>query len=163
MAAGRLLIAGIGYTNLRDVSVGPVLSARLLERRWPAWVDIDDFSFGAIDAVHRLRDAGYDRALFFGAMDRGDAPGTIRDYLWDQPGKPDLIAVQERVAEAAQAVISLETTLVVAGYFNALPQYTRVIEIEPLDMEYGEGFSAPVLAAIERLDLLLEEEVAAVA
>ncbi|GAC1329842.1 MAG: hypothetical protein NVSMB17_06580 [Candidatus Dormibacteria bacterium] len=163
MATGRLLIAGIGYTNLRDVSVGPVISARLAERRWPEWVDVEDFSFGAIDAVHRLRDAGYERALFFGSVDRGDPAGTIRDYTWSQPETPDLVAVQERVAEAAQAVISLETTLVVAGYFKALPAYTRVFEIEPLDMTYGDGFSAPVEAAVTRLEAMLEEEVAAVA
>jgi len=80
-APARTLIAGVGYANLRDGSVGPVLAARLQAREWPAGVEVEDFSFGAIDAVHRLRDGAYERAVFFGAHQRGDSPGTVRRYL----------------------------------------------------------------------------------
>jgi hydrogenase maturation protease len=150
VAVRRTLIAGVGYSNLRDCSVGPVLAARLAGRDWPDGVEVDDYSFGAIDAIHRLRDAGYDRAVFFGAMDRGDEPGTIRRYRF--AGGHSAAVVQERVAEAAQAVISLENTLIVAGHFGALPAETLVFEVEPQDLNFGEGFSPAVKVAVEQLE-----------
>ena len=148
--SSRTLIAGVGYPNLRDCSVGPVLAARLAERAWPPGVEVEDYSFGAIDALHKLRAAGYQRAYFFGAMDRGDAPGTIRRYWFE--GGHDPVTVQQHVAEAAQAVISLDTTMIVAGHFGALPAETLVFEVEPEDTGYGDGFSPPVQVAIEQLE-----------
>lgn len=159
MAAARILIAGVGYPNLSDVSVGPVLSERLLRLPMPEGVEVHDFSFGAIDAVHRLKEAGYDRAIFFGSVDRGDAPGTIRRYPWEGVYDPEI--VQGHVAEAAQAVISLETTLMVTGYFKALPDDTCVFEVEPRDFEFGEKFSPEVEAAVDRLQEMLMDEVMA--
>lgn len=156
-ATPRVLLAGVGYANLRDVSVGPVLAARFAERQWPAGVEVQDYSFGAIDAIHRLRDGAYDRAVFFGSIDRGDAPGSIRRYLW-QGGQAEAV-VQERVAEAAQAVISLDTTLIVTSYFGALPKDTVVFEVEPEDLNFGDGFSPAVEGAVVELVGLLEKEV----
>ena len=66
------------------------------------------------------------------------------------------------MVEAAQAVIGLETTLVVTGYFKALPADTRVFEVEPLDFEFGETFSPVVSAAVDRLETILMEEVRSV-
>lgn len=140
----------MGYANLRDGSVGPVLAARLQALSWPAHVDVEDFSFGAIDAVHRLRQAGYQRAFFFGMHQRGDAPGTIRRYRFQPVDDP--VLVQERVAEAAQAVISLEHTLVVAGHFGALPDHTLVFEVEPEDLDFGDPFSPAVEVAVRQLE-----------
>ena len=130
--------------------MGPVLAARLQSRSWPDHIEVDDFSFGAIDAVHRLRAGGYERVLFFGAHQRGDAPGTIRRYQFQPVDDPRL--VQERVAEAAQAVISLENTLIVAGHFGALPEQTLVFEVEPEDLEFGEPFSPAVEVAVCHLE-----------
>lgn len=160
LPAARILIAGVGYPNLSDVSVGPVLSERLAQLPMPAGVEVHDYSFGAIDAVHRLKEAAYDRALFFGAVDRGDPPGTIRRYRWEGVYDPEI--VQVHVAEAAQAVISLETTLMVTGYFQALPADTCVFEVEPRDFDFGERFSPEVEAAVRRLEEMLMSEVAAI-
>ena len=157
---GKVLLAGVGYPNLSDVSVGPVLSERLGHRELPDGVEVHDYSFGAIDAVHRLKEAAYDVAFFFGAVDRGDPAGTIRSYRWEGDRDPEV--VQGHVAEAAQAVIGLETTLVVTGYFKALPADTRVFEVEPLDFEFGETFSPVVSDAVDRLETMLMEEVRSV-
>ena len=159
MPAARTLVAGVGYPNLSDVSVGPVLSERLSRVPMPAGVDVQDYSFGAIDAVHRLREAGYDRAIFFGAVDRGDAAGTIRRYLWERKDGPEV--VQSHVVEAAQAVIGLETTLVVTGYFGALPANTWVFEVEPKEFSFGDRFSPEVEVAVGRLQEMLISEVTA--
>lgn len=152
----RTLIAGVGYSNLRDCSVGPVLATRLAQRDWPASVEVEDYGFGAIDALHKLRAAGYDRAVFYGSMDRGDPPGTIRRYRFAGGHEPAV--VQERVAEAAQAIISLENTLIIAGHFGALPEETLVFEVEPEDLSFGDGFTPAVEAAVQQL----EQELAAI-
>ncbi len=68
--------------------------------------------------------------------------------------------IKERVAEAAQAVISLDTTLIVTGYFGALPKDTIVFEVEPEDLNFGDGFSPAVETAVAELVGLLEKEVA---
>lgn len=151
----RTLIAGVGYSNLRDCSVGPVLAARLAEREWPPGVEVEDYSFGAIDALHKLRAAAYQRVYFFGAMDRGDVPGTIRRYRFEAGHDP--VTVQQHVTEAAQAVISLDTTMIVAGHFGALPTETLVFEVEPGDTGYGDGFSPEVQEAIEQLEAELAD------
>ena len=43
-ATRRVLIGGVGYTNLSDMSVGPVLVERLRRSAWPDGVDIEDLS-----------------------------------------------------------------------------------------------------------------------
>jgi hypothetical protein len=50
------------------------------------------------------------------------------------------------VAEAVSGVISLDNMLTVCGAFGGLPGDVRVIEVEPADMGWGDGFS-PTLEA----------------
>jgi len=40
--AKRIFIGGVGYTNLRDLSVGPIVLPQLQQLDWPAGVEIDD-------------------------------------------------------------------------------------------------------------------------
>lgn len=155
---GRVLVAGVGYLFLRDGSVGPILARRLAEQRWPDHVQVEDYSFGAIDAVHRLRDGGFERAVFFGSVDRQDAPGNVRRYAWSR-WSLDPREVQERVAEAAQAVIDLEGMLVVCAHFRALPASTVVLELQPLDLGFGDGFTPEVTRGVARLEAMVRAEV----
>jgi Ni,Fe-hydrogenase maturation factor len=50
----RTLIAGVGYSNLSDLSVGPLVAAQLRGEEWPAHVEVDDLSYGPIAVVHRF-------------------------------------------------------------------------------------------------------------
>lgn len=152
-----LLVAGVGYRYLRDGALGPVMVDRLAEKRWPPGVVIEDYSFSAIDALHRLQDAHPSGVLFIAAVARSDKPGTIR--RWDCGHLTPPEDVQQHVAEAAQAVISVEGIVAIASYFGALPPLSAVYEVEPRDTSYGEGFSPEVSDAIERLDTLLAQEV----
>ncbi len=52
--------------------------------------------------------------------------------------------LQARVSEAVTGVISLDNTLIVCGALGGLPDDVRVVEIEPEDEGWGEGFSATV-------------------
>jgi Ni,Fe-hydrogenase maturation factor len=80
----RVLVAGVGYRNLRDHSCGVVLADRLAAREWPPHVSIEDLSYNPIAVVQRLQDDPPDRrfalAILIGALPRpGQPPGSCRD------------------------------------------------------------------------------------
>jgi Ni,Fe-hydrogenase maturation factor len=45
-STARILIAGLGYRNLRDMSFGPVLMDRLAQDGWPHGVEVEDLIYG---------------------------------------------------------------------------------------------------------------------
>ena len=134
----RTLIAGVGYSNLSDLSAGPLVAAQLRRERWPAHVEVDDLSYGPIAVVHRFVEAAppYRRLVLVGAADRGRKVAPIRCYRWEGV-LPPAEEVQARVAEAVTGVIDLDNLLVVAQQFGALPEEVFVIEIQPVVTEFG--------------------------
>jgi len=148
----RVLVGGVGYRNLRDGSLGPYVADTLVDRTWNG-IEVEDLSYGPVAISHNLRARpGYDRVVLVGAVARGDPPGTLRSYRWNG-ALPAPERVQERVAEAVTGVISLDNVLVVCGALGGLPDDVRVVEIEPADESWGEGFSPHVEG---RLDELME-------
>ncbi len=147
----RTLIAGVGYRSLRDLSAGNAVVDALLPLAWPDGVEVEDLSYGPMDAIFRLREARFDRLILVGAAARhGRVPGEAYRRRWHyDPEPPEL--VQDRVAEAVTGVISLDNLLVICAHFDALPPEVTVIEIEPEDDGWGEGFSPHVALVIERL------------
>src|SRR5262245_50585827 len=145
----RTLIAGVGYSNLSDLSVGPIVAAQLREEQWPVHVEVDDLSYGPIAVVHRLAEAAppYGRLVLVGAADRGQKGAGVRYYRWDGV-LPDVDEVQARVAEAVTGVIDLDNLLVVAGHFGALPAEVFVVEVQPVATEFGMEPSPAVAAAL---------------
>ena len=150
--AKHVFIGGVGYTNLRDLSVGPMMVPELQRLDWPAGVEIDDLSPGGpIAAVHRFREAPpYDRVILFGAVGRRRQPGQVYCYRWD--GRlPDRDEIQMRVSESVTGVISLDNLLIVGGYFGIWPPDMVVVEVEPRDEDWGPEFSEPIRAAMNPL------------
>ena len=148
----RTLIGGVGYSYLRDGSVGPLVVAELAREAWPDGVLVEDLSYGPIAVLQRLQetDPPFDRLVLVAAVRRGRAPGTVTTYRWDHR-LPDAAEIQARVAEAVTGVISLDNLLVVVGFFNALPRDVSVLEVEPEDEGWGEGLSRVVEAAWPRV------------
>lgn len=138
-----LLIAGVGYAHLRDLSFGMEMVERLKAMAWSEDVRIEDFGYGPIAILHWFEETPgrrFDRAIFVGAMERGREPGTLATYDWiPRPLDPD--DVQARICEAVTGVISLENLLIIAQHFDLLPRRTTVIEIEPPDKQFGLGLS----------------------
>ena len=148
---GKILIAGVGYRNLRDMSLGPVLMDRLKLADWPQGVEVEDLSYGPIGVMHNLDARGpYDRILFVAGVKRNRQPGGMYCYRWAHqlPGPEE---IQARVAEAVTGVISLDNLLIIATYFGKLPRDVLVIEVEAADEGWGEGFSPHVRKAIPRV------------
>ena len=147
-AMPRTLIACVGYRNLRDLSAGNAVVDALLPLPWPEGVEVEDLSYGPMDAIFRLREAGFARLFIVGTVGQPSArPGRILWRPWRyEPEAP--ATIQARVAEAVTGVISLENLLVICAHFAALPPDVTVIEIEPGDDSWGDEFSQPVARAI---------------
>lgn len=155
----RVLIGGLGYTNLRDLSVGPELVERLGRRRWPGGVLVEDVSYGPIDVLFRLQQTPrFDLGLFVAAVARGREPGCIERIEWI-PRPIALEVLQSRIAEAITGVISLDNLLPILTHFGALPRRVVVFEVEPQEQDWGPRFSATVAPALDRLEALIVEEV----
>jgi len=159
----RVLVGGVGYTNLRDRSVGPLLIERLQARSWPDDVVIEDVSYGPIDVLFKLQaePGGYRQAVFVGAVARGRPAGTIARFRWQAPA-PSVDDLQARIAEAVTGVVSLENLLHILAHFGALPAQTTVIEVEPEAEEgWGPDLSEAAGAALDRVEALILDELAA--
>lgn len=155
-----ILLAGVGYSHLSDLSFGPILIERLQELEWPDDVHIEDFSYGPIGVLMRLEDEPIqcDYAIFAGATERDRAPGTLHIYRWEV-GPEDPEEVQARIAEAVTGVIGLQNLLVIMDHFEVLPQHTTVIELEPVDQEWGMEMSPLGLQRLEEAVSWIQSEV----
>jgi len=143
----RVVVAGVGYRNLRDHSVGLAVVDRLDACPWAGEVVVEDLSYNPIAVVQRLEDEPpgrrFARAVVVAAVERGRAPGTVTAYRWDGvlPGDDE---IHRAVTEAVTGVIALDNTLVITRHFGALPDEVIVVEVEPAVHEFGETFSDAV-------------------
>ena len=145
----RVLIAGVGYPFLRDLSVGPVLVPELRRQDWPPGVEVEDWSVGPIAIVQRLEEqpGRYDRIVLVAAVERGREPGQVSCYRW--PGQlPEPEEIQQRVGEAVMGVIDLDNLLVIGHHFGVFPAEVVVVEVEPEDTGWGDGFTPTIEAAL---------------
>src|SRR3990172_8276576 len=100
----RVLVGGVGYTNLRDLSAGPLLVERLACLDWPAGVDVEDLSAGAVHVLHALQAAEpYDAMILVAGVRRGDAPGTVRCAPY-RPWSPSSCGGWLRVASSSPPI-----------------------------------------------------------
>jgi len=137
-----ILLAGVGYPDLSDLSFGPKLAERLRDMPWPPEVQIENLSYGPIAVLHWFEDhpGRFERAIFFGAVERGREPGTLATYGWIS-GSPAPEDVQASVSEAVTGIISLENLLIIAHHFGVLPPETSVVELEPVEPGWGMELS----------------------
>lgn len=142
-----VLVSGIGYSNLGDMSFGRVVFSTLAEMDWPDHVHVEDLNYGPIMIYQSLEASPikYDKVVLVGAAKRERKPGTLEVYRWN--GKlPKESEIQARIEEAITGVIDLDNLLIVCKHFGVLPDDVRIVEVEPQTEEWGLEFS-PVVAA----------------
>lgn len=155
-----VLVGGIGLPWLRDLDFGTNWLARATELTWPDDVLLEDLSYAAHRVMHRLQELEPRRVILLGCMPRGTDPaGTIRHYLLRDTPQPDAEEVHDRLAEAVGGIIDLDHTLAVCRHWNALPDDTVVIEVEPAERDFGWGFSELVEGAVGKVLTLVQAEV----
>jgi hydrogenase maturation protease len=146
----RVLVGGVGYRHLRDLSVGPWVADTLAPKARNG-VEVEDVSYHPVGLSQNLQERpAYARIVLVGSVARGRDPGTVAAYRWDGD-LPDRDAIQERVSEAVTGVISLENTLIVCAALGGLPSDVRVVEVEPEDQGWGDGFSRTIEATLPRV------------
>ena len=160
VGAGRVLVAGVGYQNLRDLSAGLFVLAQL-ERLGPLGdrVDVEDLSYGPIDVLFLLqRRAPYAAAVFVAGSKRDRPGGSVETRRWDFPTiAPD--ALQDRIVEGLTGVISLDNLLHICGHFGALPPEVTLVVVEPVDDGWGEGTSEAGGRAVDEATAAVRAEV----
>jgi len=146
---GCIFIGGVGLPFLRDLDFGMNWLARASELQWPDNVVLEDMSYAAHRAMHRLQEVKPSKLILVACMPRGiDVAGTIRRYKIADLPPLDPVEVHERLTEAVGGIVDLDHTIAVCRYWKALPEDTTVFEVEPAEQNFGLGFSPPVEAAV---------------
>jgi hydrogenase maturation protease len=156
----RVIVAGVGYRNLRDHSVGVEVADRLEGSVGDGTVVVEDLSYNPIAVVQRLDDEPseqrFERAVVVAAVERaGRAPGTVAAYRWDGV-LPPADEIHRAVTEAVTGVIALDNTLVVTRHFGALPEDVVVVEVEPAVHEFGDTFSEIIARQLDTICTLVQ-------
>jgi hydrogenase maturation protease len=147
----RVLVGGVGYRFLRDGAVGPYMADELAAGASDG-VEVEDLGYGPVGFLQNLQARPpYDRIVLVGTVARGREPGTVTVYRWDH-ALPPVKEIQERVSEGVTGVISLDNLLIVTEAFKAFPEDVRVVEIEPADEGWGDGFSPVVEAKLKEIE-----------
>jgi len=153
-----ILIAGVGYTYLRDLSFGPEMVKKLLFLEWPEGVEVEDLSYGPVAVIQKLTEIHYQKIILVGAAKKGRKPGTIYKYRLNGD-LPDPEEIQERMLEGVAGVISLDSLLILCKYYGVFPEDVEVIEVEPEDESWGEGFTLVVHDAMDKVIQMVRAEV----
>ncbi len=154
----RTIVAGVGYINLSDSSIGPMAIEALKKESWPNDIKIDDLSYGPISVVHNFVEANprYDRMILITAADFGARPPAMRWHRWPAI-LPDPTEIQARVVEAATGVIDWQNLLVILQQFEVLPAEVYVIAVQPVQTEFGLYLSEGVAALFPEILRLARE------
>lgn len=147
----RVLVGGVGYRFLRDGALGPYITDTLAAHARNG-IEVEDLGYHPVGFTQNLHERpDYDRIVFVAAVARGREPGTVRAYRWDH-ALPSDREVQERVGDSVTGSISLDNLLVVSEAFKALPDDVWVVEVEPADEGWGDGFSPVVEARLSEIE-----------
>jgi hydrogenase maturation protease len=147
----RVLVGGVGYRFLRDESVGPYMADRLAASGREG-VEVEDLGYHAVGLSQNLQEREpYDRVVLVASVRRGREPGTVEAYRWDAT-LPSAAEIQGYVGEAAVGMISLDGHLIVCGALGGLPDDVRVVEVEPGEEGWGDGFSPGIEALLDEIE-----------
>lgn len=153
----RLLVGGVGYSYLSDLSFGPRLIERLQGREWPRGACVEDLSYSPIDVLFRLQASPpFAAAVLCGAVGRGRDPGSLHSRRWTSPPR-DEDSVQAAIGEALTGVISLDNLLAILDHFHALPARVTVVELEPCRESWGDDMSGGAERSLRRAESLVAE------
>lgn len=151
---GRVLVAAVGLSWMRDLAFGMKVAERLRAGGVPPTVDIEDWSFGTIAAYQRLAERAYVRAILVSGTPRDRPPGTL--HRAPAPSVlPELDEIHARIGDCVMGSISVDNLVVLGRCYGALPGDVVLIEAEPVD----DGWGAELSPALEGL---VEEAAAAV-
>ena len=158
----RILIAGVGNIFLGDDAFGCEVARRLMQRSLPPGVCVNDFGTSVYDLAYAMMD-GYDATILVDTTSRGQSPGTV--YLIE----PVFDELDKLVGVAGNAhSMTPVNVLQMVRSFGGRPGKLYLVGCEPAtlendagDLELSESVEAAVPRAIERIESLIKELLAA--
>lgn len=159
ISCAPLLVAGFGVPWQRDLDFGNRFVCCVEDLDWPDGVVVEDISYSALHALHRLQELRPAKVIVVTAASRGQAaPGTVRRQVIDtRPPRPD--AVHRHLLEALSGGVRLEPILTVARHWQALPAGSVTIEIEPADTSIGLGLSERLAGSVDTVLAAVRAEI----
>lgn len=153
-----VLVAALGHAWLRDQAFGLKVLDELRTRDLPADVELEDWSFGTITAFQKLALRPYRRAIFVSGTQRdGRLPGTLARWT-PTTTLPPPQEIHGRIGDCVMGAVSVDNLLIIAKFYDVLPDDVVLVEAEPVDDTWGNNLS-PALANIlsSAVDAVLEE------
>lgn len=151
----RTLIAGFGNPLRGDDGFGVEVVRRLGTMSLGDETTVIDVGTGGIHLAHELL-SGYDRVVIVDAMAQGKTPGTLSILEVtevDPESDIDLhLVLPARALGVAKALGALPRQILLVGCEPA--------EVDELTLELSPSVSAAIGAAVERIMVLLEGELA---
>ena len=158
----NILIGTVGYHNLCNHSIGPILISNLREMDWPERVTIEEMNWGPIAIVQQFQAMAepYDRVVLLVAVERPKRSiGELTLFRWTGE-LPDKTKIQACIGDAVTGVISVENLLVIGEFFQIWPKEVFLLDVEPGPEQAGMELSAElknrvpeILQAIQRVSL----------
>lgn len=155
----KVFIGTVGYHNLCNHSVGPILLPQLQKTNWGPGVEVDELNWGPIAIVQKFQSLSffYDQVILLSAIERaGRKTGEISIFKW--LGKlPDEDLIQRCIGDAVTGVISVENLLIIGEYFKIWPPQTFFVDMEPGPERAGENLTEEMVEGIPDLILTLQQ------
>lgn len=148
----RVLIGTVGYHNLCNHSVGPILLPRLQAMQWPPQVLVEEMNWGPVAIVQRFQaeTSPFERVVFLTARPDARPEGELTLYRWAGT-LPSLQEIQQRVGEAVTGVISLDNLLIIGEHFSIWPSQVFVVDVAPGPEKPGSDLSDRLLARVPEI------------
>lgn len=141
-----MLIGSVGYHNLSNYSVGPILLPVLRDMDWPENITIEELHWGPIAIVQYLESQAqpFERVVLLTALhDPARQVGDITIHIWGG-GLPSEQDIQARVCDAVTGVICAENLLVIGEHFKIWPEEVYLVDVEPGEEKYGDHLDPEV-------------------
>lgn len=145
-----MLIGTIGYHNLRNHSIGPLLLPKLRQMPWPDHVVVEELNWGPIAIVQYFQSLPepYQQVVILTAVERAHrSPGEITLYRWEG-GLPSDKQIQACIGDAVTGVISIDNLLIIGEYFKIWPRQLFIVDVEPGRQQTGEQLTPEVEAQV---------------
>lgn len=155
----KVFIGTVGYHNLGNHSIGPVLLPQLQNMNWAPGVELDEFNWGPIAIVQTFQalPIPYNRVILISAIERaGRKIGDIDVFKW-QGKLPDEELIQRCIGDAVTGVISVENLLIIGEYFKIWCDETFLVDVEPGPEQVGEYLTEEMQQAIPDIILTLQQ------
>jgi Ni,Fe-hydrogenase maturation factor len=153
-----IVVGGVGQLFQGDLDVGRHVAERLASIDLGPRVVVEDFYYGAVAVMQRLRDLEPTGLILVGAERSGAEPGSVR-LRRIRPRPIAVWEVQDAVTSAATGYVAIPLVVDVSSAFGVLPERSTAIEVEPAAVDPSDRLTECVLCAVEHACALCRCEV----